>query len=120
MEIRTASLTYEIGRLDVRNGVLLPGTPIDISFEPSLLREQSGAALLLLRLVDGTLEVAQVEIASGGQGPVQVKLPCDVGESVASKGAAARLVLIEEQSQAVLAQSQELKLLPPGPDCAWR
>lgn len=114
--IRGASLTYEIGVLGLTSETLLPGVPVTVTANADLLGRRN-SSVLLLRLPTGSVTVENVKFGGPGKGTFQVTVPCGDGEQ-ALEGAA-RLVLVDHDTQAVLAQSDQLRLLLPGPDCLF-
>lgn len=116
--IRSASLTYEIGTLELADTVLLPGVPVTVTVNNELLRG-GRSSVLLLRLPTGSVTVGGVELGELEAGVFRVVVPCDSVVPAGATGVAARLVLVDHTTQAVLAQSEQLQLLPPGPDCLF-
>lgn len=119
--IRSASLTYEIGGLRLTSDTLLPGVPVTVTVNTELLgRGQS--SVLLLRMPTGSMTMGDVELDGLGKGTFRVTVPCESGEQtprLQGKEMVVRLVLVDHATQAVLAQSDQLKLLPSGPDCLF-
>lgn len=113
--IRSASLTHGTGTLELASSKLLPGVPVTVGVGEEIAGRGQSAALLL-RLPTGSIEVGEVDLGQLQEGTFRVVVPCGGNELA---GAAARLILVDRTTQAVLAQSGELTLLPPGPDCLF-
>lgn len=130
--IRGASLTYEIGTLELASNKLLPGVPVTVGVGEEIFGGGRSSALLL-RLPTGSVAVGDVNLGALKTGSFRVVIPCDSEEMAKEqapvfakasagkqgKGVAVRLVLVDHATQAVLAQSEQLELLPPGPDCLF-
>lgn len=116
--IRGASLTYEIDTLELTDTVLLPGVPVTVTVNDGLSRG-GRSSVLLLRLPTGSMTVGDVGSGELEAGVFRVVVPCDSVVPAGAREVAARLVLVDQATQAVLAQSRQLELLPPGPDCLF-
>jgi hypothetical protein len=118
--IRGASRTYEIGSLEVGTEALAPGVPQSIDVDLGFgYTESNGSSVLLMRMPERSVKIGEVPESDIRKGRVQVVLPCDsslYGEEEAVRG---RLVMVDNRTQAVLAQSGLLSLLKPGRDCAY-
>lgn len=117
--IRSASRSHMIGSLETANKMLLPGVPVTVSVTAGSVSSEM-VSVLLLRLPTASLVLREVSPRELLLGSFTVDLPCDSGLVAQSGDAQARLVLVDNTSQAVLAQSDSLTLLPPGPDCILR
>ncbi len=117
LSIRGASLTYEIGVLETSTTRLLPGVPVTVSLAENVSAIRSQSSALMLRLPRVSLKVGNLSPEQLSSGSFSLMVPCD-GEVLAeSQGENVRLVLVDNKTQAILAQSKQMKLLPPGPDC---
>lgn len=114
VSIRSASQTYEMGKLEVVNTVLLPGVPITVGITIESLEAIKASPMLLLRLSTETTVIDEITYDELSRGRAMVVLPCN---SRGGEKGRARLVLIDGDSQEVLAQSEQLTILAPGPDC---
>jgi hypothetical protein len=115
--IRSASLTYEIGTLELASNKLLPGVPVTVGVGEEIFSGGRSSALLL-RLPTGSVAVGDVDLGELETGSFRAVVPCD-SAGRQGKGVAVRLVLVDHATQAVLAQSEQLTLLPSGPDCLF-
>ncbi len=114
VSIRSASQTYKMGEVSVVNPVLLPGVPVTVGIDFESLTEAETSLTLLLRLSSETVVVDKITRAELSEGKVSVVLPCVSGNGGNKQ---ARLVLVESDTQSVLAQSEKLIILEQGPDC---
>jgi hypothetical protein len=111
VSIRSASQTYKMGILEVANSVLLPGVPVTVGINIESLREIKTSPKLLLRLSSGTVVMGEITRRELTEGAARVVLPCSSGSGQV------RLVLVDGVTQNILAQSDSLTILAPGPDC---
>lgn len=117
ISVRSASRTYEVGTLTSSQSTLLPGVATAFTVELSIIPRNS--SLLVLRMPDMMYSLREVPADQLRYGVVSVLLPCS-GELYENGTLSdVRAVLIEHGSNAVLAQSAPLQVLPPGPDCLY-
>lgn len=114
VSIRSASQTYKMGKLEVASKVLLPGVPATVEITLESLRAIKTSPILLLRLSTETVVVDEITRVELTEGRARVVLPCSSG---VGKSQRARLVLVDGGSRNILAQSESLTILEPGPDC---
>jgi hypothetical protein len=115
VSIRSTSRTHIIGSLTTATRTLVPGVPVVVRAE-GVEPQPSAAMILLMRLPEANVAVRQIESQELQRGSFSINVPCD-SSVAAEEPIPTRLILIDRVSQAVLAQSNQLSLLPPGPDC---
>jgi hypothetical protein len=113
VSIRSASRTHIIGSLHLTNDSLLPGVPMTVRVDDVAAR---AASILVVRLPANSVVVGPVDHQNLRRGSFTFVVPCTSGPPKGN-AAPARLVLVDNANQAVIAQSDRLTLLPAGPDC---
>lgn len=113
VSVRSAARTSGVGTLTPSSAALLPGVPFTVTVG-RVAEEAADEAVLVLRSTESSLAVRAVAASEIAAGELRVVLPCSRAES----NSPVRLMLVASDSQAVLAQSGGVSLLPPGPDCA--
>ena len=112
VSIRSASRTHTLGTLTVANATLLPGVPVTVRIGEEVGIQTPTA--ILLRLPAASVTVRGISPQEMAARVFTVVLPCEAaGEGETD----ARLVLVNTDSQAILAQTDQVELLPAGPDC---
>jgi hypothetical protein len=111
--IRSASRTHTLGTLTAANNTLLPGVPATIRIGGEVGIQTP--AVVQLRLTEVTRTIRGVSPQEMAARAFVIVVPCDM--STSEEGDSGRLVLVNSESGAVLAQSSQARLLPPGPDC---
>ncbi len=117
--IRGASRTYEIGSIEVGTEALMPGVPQSAEVDFGLAGNKKGSSVLLMRMPERSVKIGEVKGADLMKGKVEIVLPCESSVYGGSNDVKGRLVMIDNETQAVLAQSGLLSLLRPGRDCAY-
>lgn len=111
--IRSASRTHAVRALNVTTTALVPGVPVRLIIDEAA---GVGEAVLVLR---GASASARARVMSPPETPLGVwmaRVPCELS---AGETEVVRWLLLDADRGQVLAQSRPLKLLKPGPDCAW-
>lgn len=109
--IRSASRTHAVAQLGVATPVLVPGLPVCLAVP----RVAAEGTVLVMRGETGTVPVPTVTEGDMCAGFVVARVPC--AEPPADGAQVVRLHLLGAQRGALLAQSRQLTLLAPGPDC---
>jgi len=115
--IRGASQTYEIGSIVVGTEALMPGVPQSLKIQLGSYGGSDGSSVLLMRMPERSVKIGEVSGSDLRKGITQVSLPCETSLYGDEDKVSGRLVMVDNETQAVLAQSGLLELLKPGPDC---
>jgi|GEM_PF-2570555 hypothetical protein len=114
-----ASHQMSIGQLSLASNKVLPGVPVNVTYDIIDIVGIEDASIIMVRTSEESVAIGEVSSVQLGTGKFTIQVPCN--SDVISKAAdnKARLVLVSEQ-QGVLAQSDAISILPAGPDCFYR
>ncbi|MBI4022032.1 MAG: hypothetical protein HY372_01625 [Candidatus Andersenbacteria bacterium] len=111
--IRSASRTHAVRAMGVSTNALVPGVPVRLTVDGT----PSRGAVLLLRWPTATVSVQRVGAQEMQLGIITARVPCEMQS--AGEWASVRLLLADVEKGTILAQSRQIRLLAPGPDCLF-
>lgn len=114
-----ASHQIKIGRLTLNSNHILPGVPVNVSYDIINPVGIDDASLMVVRTAKSSTAIGKVSPAELETGKFTIKMPCDSDIYEETQSSKARLVLISDE-KGVLAQSGPFTMLPPGPECAYQ
>lgn len=118
--IRTSG-QVQTGQLALSSSLLLPGVPTKITLDSLPTNTNPSSYLLLLKTASQTYTVSEPTTSQLSHGSLSVVIPCDSNIFNPNGGRTdARILLINNLNQSLVAQSNTIELLPPGPDCFFR
>ncbi len=115
VSIRSAGNIRVMGKLRLDNELLSRGVPVNVKYDPGQIQSNSQVIVLGVRSASEEAVIKGIPPIALTTGMFAVVIPC--AEEVVSSGDV-RLVLMDEQ-KLVLAQSENLKLAPAGPECFY-
>lgn len=113
-----ASHQVSIGQLSLTSDKILPGVPVNVTYDLINLIGIEDASMLMVRTSEESVAIGEISSTELGTGRFTVQLPCSSEMYEQAKKNKARFVLISA-NHGVLAQSGSFSILPPGPDCLY-